>query len=352
MKQPSLLRYLLVLGLVLLAVLPFILNNPYYISILIFIGINSMLALGLCMVLGYAGQISLGHSAFYGLGAYTSAILSTKLALSPWLAMLVGAILTAIVAYIVGIPVFRLRGHYLAMATLALGLIVYVFFVELRPITGGPTGVIGIPPISIGSFVFDTDVRYYYLVWTAAIICLVLSLNIVRSRVGRALRAIRGSEGAASALGVDITGYKLKVFTLTAVFASIAGSLYAHYVSFISPSPFGFPLTIQLLTMVVIGGMASIPGSFLGAGIIVVLTEVLRTLVTTLIGKSASGEYEIIVFGIILTATVILLPHGMASGIARVFSRTQRQNDDQGIGTNGLDAALRLRSNALDKRQV
>ena len=195
----------------------------------IFIGIYSMVTVGLCLLMGYTGQVSLGHAAFFGTGAYLSAILSTRYDLNPWLAMLVAAIATGIFAYLISFPVFRLRGNYLAMATLGLGIIICILFRELGQYTGGPDGMAGIPYLSVGGFAFDTPFRRYFLIWGFCLGTLLISQNIVNSRTGRAFRAIHGSETAAESVGINASQYKVRIFVLSAVFSSLAGSLCHHH---------------------------------------------------------------------------------------------------------------------------
>jgi branched-chain amino acid transport system permease protein len=312
-----------------IACLPLGVQSRYYQSIAVIIGLHTIAAVGLSLLMGYAGQVSLGHAAFYGLGAYVSGIASTNLGLNPWLAMPVAALLTGGMAAAIGTPIFRLRGHFLAMATLGWGIIVYIVFNELREVTGGPSGLTGIPNLSLFGLPLDTDVRYYYLVWSFALGVIFLSRNIVDSRVGRALRAIHGSESAAAALGVNTARYKLAVFTLSAVYASLAGSLYAHYLLFVNPPPFSFKFSIELLVMVMIGGLAHIWGALFGAGLITILGESLRATVPLLMGH-ASGEYEIIAFGLVLMATMIALPEGMWPWLLRVFGRLRGDRREEG----------------------
>ncbi|MHB9026252.1 MAG: branched-chain amino acid ABC transporter permease [Armatimonadota bacterium] len=303
----------------LLGLLPF---NNYSFGVLTFIAINTILAVGLNLLMGYAGQVSLGHAAFFGIGAYTSAVLTTHYHLSPWLAIVVGILLASVVALFIGIPCLRLRGHYLAMATLGFGWIVYIVFMHWDAVTLGPSGIEGIPKLSIGRLVFDNDVLRFQLAWVIAILVLAVAANLVNSRVGRALRALHGSEAAAASLGVDIAGYKIKVFMLSAAFASLAGSLYAHIVNFISPSAFGFGFSVELVVMVVVGGMASVWGALLGAGTITLLGEWLRSLGQI---NESLGDMEPVAFGAILILVMIFLPAGLTCGIRDLCSRMFRR---------------------------
>jgi len=312
----------------LIALLPLGVHSRYYQSIAVIIGLHTIAAVGLSLLMGYAGQVSLGHAAFYGLGAYASAIASTRLGLNPWLALPAAAVITGGLAAGIGMPIFRLRGHFLAMATLGWGIIAYIVFNEMREVTGGPSGLTGIPNLWLLGVPLDTDLRYYYLVWAFALGVIFLSRSIVDSRVGRALRAIHGSESAAAALGVHTAHYKVAVFTLSAVFASLAGSLYAHYLLFVNPPPFSFKFSIELLVMVMIGGLAHIWGALFGAALITILGESLRATIPLLMGH-ASGEYEIIAFGLILMATMIALPEGLWPWLTATADRLNRRRKAQ-----------------------
>ena len=289
-----------------LGVFPFFIRSDYYLSIMIFIGINAIIVMGLSLLMGYAGQISLGHAAFFGIGAYCSGVLTVKLGLSIVTAFFCGIFLSIVMALAIAIPTLKLKGHYLAVATLGFGEIIYVIFNELLEITGGPSGLSGIPSIRFFGYTFKGGWRYFYLVWTVAILLLIFSLNIIHSRVGRALRAVHGSEVAAQAMGVNVSRFKIQVFVLSAVYASIAGTLYAHFVTFISPSSFGLFVSILLLMMVVIGGGGSIWGALLGAGILSMLPELLR----------AFKDFDILVYGVVLMAILLFMPEGIFRGLA------------------------------------
>ena len=324
-RAPNL--YGLLLFALIVALLPLIIRSPYMLSTAIFIGIASILTLGLCMLMGYAGQISLGHAAFYGLGAYASAILTVKLGLSPWLAILAGIVITGVMAFLIGKIIFRLSGHYLAVATLGLGIVVFLAFNEFGDITGGPTGLPGVPRLAVGDFVFDTDVKYYYLVWAVLIVLMVVSLNIVNSRVGRGLRAIHGSEAAANSVGIDSSSYKLQVLILSAIYASIAGSLYVHYMRFVSPTPFDFHASVRLVVMAAVGGLASVWGAPFGAAAILLLTTVLRDNLPRVI-PNASGEHTVIAYGIILVVIMIYMPQGLTYSLTNLrLWRSSRLKD-------------------------
>ncbi len=308
---------LVVVGFV-LAVLPTQVSNNYHLSILVFIGLNTMLTLGLSLLMGYAGQISLGHAVFFGVGAYTTGILATRFGWSPWLALVVALAVTAVTAYVIGIPIFRLRGHYLAMATLGLNIVFELFLISETDLTGGPNGLSGIPKPAIGDFVLKGDLTYYYVVWTTTLLLLALSLNIVNSRVGRALRSIHISELAAETMGVDTEKFKLRVLVLSAIYASLAGSLYVFYLSIISPSVVNIFFSIALVVMVAVGGLASIWGAIFGAAAITLLTEGLRNLIPHLF-RGATAELEIVAYGLILMLVMIFMPEGLTTGILNLI---------------------------------
>ncbi len=292
-------------------------GGNYILTVLIYVGINTILAVGLNLLMGYAGQVSLGHAAFYGIGAYTSAILTTRTGISPWIAIAVGVAITCVVAYLLGAQALRLHGPYLAMATLGFGVIVSIVLLQWEPMTGGTSGIYGIPSLQIGKLTFGNDVSVFYLVWGLATIVLALSANIVHSRIGRAFRAVHGSEVAASSLGVDTSRYKVQVFVLSAALASVAGSLYAHYVTFISPEPFGFKFSVELMVMVVVGGMASVWGAIFGAAAITILGELLRELGNVSIGSMGAtlADLDVVFFGLILMVIMIYMPEGLVRSV-------------------------------------
>lgn len=305
------------------AALPLALRSPYLLSTAIFIGIFAIVTLGLCLLMGYAGQVSLGHAAFWGLGAYTSAILTVKFGVSPWLAMCAGVVVTSGIAALIAIPIFRLHEHYLAMATLGLGIIASLAFGEFRELTGGPSGLPGVPRLAIGGFVFDNDTAYYYLVWGVVLLLIGLSLNIVNSRVGRALRAVHASEAAAESVGVDAGRYKLQVLALSAAYASLAGSLYVHYMQFVSPQAFDFSVSVRLVVMAAVGGLASVWGAPFGAAAVMLVTVLLREALPLVI-PNASGEHITIFYGLTLILIMIFMPAGLTRGVIEVFRRHAR----------------------------
>lgn len=273
-----------------------------YTDLMVFVGIHSLITMGLSLLMGYAGQISLGHAAFYGIGAYTSAILTARFGWNPWACMVLGMFVAALVALVVGAPSLKLRGHYLAMATLAFGIIVFIVFNEETEWTGGPDGMIGIPGLSLWKLDFDTVEKYYYLVWFFVFAGLVFTINIIESRSGRALRAIHASETAAASMGINVSGYKIMVFAYSAVLAALAGSLYAHYLNFVNPATFDLFFSIKLLIMIALGGMHDIRGAIIGAFLITFLGyEWLHFF----------EDLEVVIYGAILLLITIFLPAGL-----------------------------------------
>jgi branched-chain amino acid transport system permease protein len=275
---------------------------------MVFAGIFTMVGLGLSMLMGYAGQISMAQAAFFGIGAYASGILTSHLGVNPWAAMPFGALAAAAVAWMLGIPALRLKGHYLAMATLGFGVIVHIVLDEEAEWTGGPSGMVDIPRLSVLGWTLKTDIAWYYLVWGVVLLMLVFCFHVLHSRVGRALRAIHEEETAAEAMGVPTARYKVQVFVLSAVFAAVAGSFYTHYVTFLSPSSFNLMWSIRFILMVVVGGMQSLWGALLG------------TVLMTFMGNEwlqIFADFEVLVYGAILLAVALFLPKGLVSLVPR-----------------------------------
>jgi len=314
-------RDLILLGAVAAAILVApVFASGYVLGILVTTGLYGIATIGLVLLVGLAKQVSLGHAAFYGLGAYVSGLLGTRLGLHPLVTIPLAAAAAGAVAYLVGRPVLRLRGHYLAMATLGLGVVFQVILNEWVDVSRGPSGFSGIASIAVPIPGMTRDGRTLYVIWAVALAILALSLWLVRSRAGRALRAIGDSEIASELLGIGTATWKLRVFALSAAYAGIAGALYAHYVTFLSPQPFGFVFSLELLVMAVVGGIASVWGGMIGAFTIVVLTEALRrSLPSSLPG--ASGELELVLFGAALIAMVVVWPTGLAGIAASIGAR-------------------------------
>ncbi|MDD2880732.1 MAG: branched-chain amino acid ABC transporter permease [Rhodoferax sp.] len=306
-KNPYLGLYIIM---AVLLVLPFVLPNSFYVDLAIRMAINAVIVLGLNLLIGFAGQISLGHAGFLGIGAYATAALPTHFGWHPLLAMAAGAVAAGLLAALVARPIFKLKGHYLAMATLGLGIIINIVVRTEAQWTGGPDGM-PVPPMSLAGFEISGDKHWYWIVAILLSVSVWASLNLINSPFGRALRALHGSEVASKVVGVDVVRYKVAIFVLSAVFASIMGSVTAHYVGFVTPNLADFFHSIELVTMVVIGGMASVYGSVLGAVLLTALPQALT---------SFEG-WETVAFGTILMLCMIFMPKGLVPTLAAKFGR-------------------------------
>ncbi len=317
-KIPGLAGLLLVL-----AVAPLLAANDFHYDLMIKICLTAMVAVGLNLLVGYAGQVSLGHAAFYAGGAYASALLTQNYEFTPLPAMLTAAVAVGVLAWLVGRPILHLKGHYLSMATLGLGVIAAIVINNEDQVTGGPDGL-PVAPLSMfghelsvfGSYewfgITVTGTQLWYLLAAGGLFLAVwLALNLIDSPLGRALRALHGSEIAAQVAGVDTAKYKLRVFVISAVYASVAGSLYAHYSGFITPDIASFGHSIELITIVVLGGMASTYGVILGAAILLLIPQFL----------TGFQELEMVLFGAILMVVMIFMPRGLVPTIARRFQK-------------------------------
>ncbi len=306
-------------GLLLLAgvllLLPLVLPNNYYYDIAIRMAINAIIVLGLNLLIGFAGQISLGHAGFVGVGAYASAILPSHFGWHPIFAMLAGAAIASAIAAIVARPIFRLKGHYLAMATLGLGIIIAIVIKNESAYTGGPDGM---PVVALGlmGFSISGEKQWYWVVAGTLLFSFWAAKNLIDSPFGRALRALHGSEVASQVMGVDVVRYKVAIFVLSAFFASLMGSVTAHYIGFVTPNIADFFHSIELVTMVVIGGMASIYGSLIGAVLLTALPQALSTF----------EGWETVAFGSILMLSMIFLPRGLVPTLAARFGRNDRKD--------------------------
>ncbi len=308
-------KFWIIVFLVSLCIIPLFLDD-YVLYVCNMIGIAIIGALGLNILTGFTGQISLGHGAFLGIGAYASAYLVMDLGFPFFIALPCAGVITAMFGMVFGIPSLRLKGLYLAIATLAAQFIIEYLMVHVEFVTNGVLGkMVDFP--SIMGFSFDTDLKYFYLVATMAVIAVTVAKNIVRTRPGRAFIAIRDQYISAEVMGVNLFKYKLMAFAFSSFLAGIAGSLWAHYVTIITPEHFTIGVSIEYLAMIIIGGMGSIIGSIFGAVFMVLLPEVLRSLSGVL-----SGEFPMIVnlfaaikegiFGLIIIGFLVYEPDGMA----------------------------------------
>ena len=282
------------------AALP-LLGSVFADTVMALAGLFAIVAVGLNLLFGYAGKISFGHNAFMAMGAYASGILTTGAGLPPLGALVAGAAGTGAVAFLLGAPILRLRGHYLAMATLALGEITIIVSTRWTEVTGGLTGIPGVPDFRVLGVAFDTKTKLYYLIWAVALGGLCLSFRVIDSRFGRALRALGAHEAAAEALGVPVVRYRVQVFVLSAVYAAVAGGLYAHFLNYVNGTFFDLPVMVELMAMLVVGGIGTRWGPIVGA---VPLMWVSQSL-----GRYA--DYSLLIFGALYGVALLFLPRGL-----------------------------------------
>jgi branched-chain amino acid transport system permease protein len=302
-------RILLAVVLVALAALPLLPGTPaFWITQLNYIGLASLVVLGLIVLTGVGGLTSFGQAAFVGLGAYASAWLTTAAGASPWLGLLLGLALTFVVSYILGAITLRLSGHYLPLGTIAWCLSLYYLFGNLG-FLGQYDGIAGIAPIEIFGFSLGQGRRIYYLIWICVLLALWGTRNLLDSRPGRAIRALRGSGGMAESFGVNMASYKVIIFVYAALLASLSGWLYAHMQRAVSPSPFGLNYGIEYLFMAVVGGSGSVWGAVLGSGLILTLKDQLQNVLPKILDTSAN--FELIVFGVLMVLVLQYARHGV-----------------------------------------
>ncbi len=280
----------------------------YLIHILIITGIYYILTLSLNLIVGYTGLPSMGHAAFYCVGAYTSALLALKLGFPAWLGLPIGAVFAAILGLIIGLPSLRLKEDFLAIATFGLGVIVYQISLNWVSFTRGPMGLPGIPGYTFFGHEINSLWLYLLLVILLSLFSFFVMRRIVNSPFGRVLRAIRDDETAAKSLGKDSVRYKLYAFIIGAFFAGIAGNLYAHYITFIDPSSFTVMESVTILLMVILGGMASLKGSLTGALVLIIVPEILRFMG---LPSSIAAQVRQMTYGLILTGLMLLRPQGI-----------------------------------------
>ena len=302
-----------------LPVLPHPLHVPeYWITLLNYIGLYSIVALGLVLLTGVGGMTSFGQAAFVGVGAYATAYLTTQHGLSPWIALFVGIALTALVALVIGAVTMRLSGHFLPLGTIAWGLSLYYLFGNLDAL-GKYDGINGIPALNAFGFSLETGRSIYYLIWVVVLGAVVSIQNLLNSRPGRAIRALRGAGVMAEAMGVNTAWMRVTIFVYAAVLAAISGFLFAHLQRAVNPTPFGLNHGIEYLFMAVVGGVAHVWGAVLGAAILTIVQDYLQSLLPKLLGQS--GNFEIIVFGVLMVALLQYARRGVWPFIARWFPR-------------------------------
>lgn len=304
-------RWIAIIVIAVWLVLPLVVRADSTVSLMVFASITLIQAVGLSLLFGFTGQISLGQAGFYGIGAYVSSIAAIRFGVPPLLGLVLAAIAPSILAYVIGRPILRLKGYYLAMVTAGLGLILHTVFVEWESITGGYSGVAGIPPLAIGTFAFDTPRTMFYFAAFCALLILIFAHRMVGTSYGRAMRTTRESEAAARSVGIDVPRLKTEVFALSAGMSGFAGGLYAHYVGYISPETFTMDTSINLLLALVVGGVGSLWGGAVGAILLTFLPEWLHQL------QNAYG----IVFGAVVVVLLTVEPDGLVGIVRRITSR-------------------------------
>jgi branched-chain amino acid transport system permease protein len=310
MRRILLHRYAVVPAIaVIVLVLPFFLSS-FQLRIAALVFIFALAVLGLNLLMGFAGQVSLGHAGFFGIGAYAVAVGPTHLQIPSWAALIAGAGLAGLIAYLVGRPILRLKGHYLAVATLGLGLLIAMVFTNEAKWTGGPDGM-PVPRLDLFGWQPRGSLTWYWISGGTLVIAALLAINLIDSPTGRAFRAIHDSEVAASVLGVDVARYKSIAFVLSAIYAAVAGAYLALFDGLVTPAAAGFLRSIEFVSMAVLGGLGSILGSIVGAALLVVLPQMLTVF----------RDYEHIALGLIMMACMIFLRAGIVPSVATLFAR-------------------------------
>jgi branched-chain amino acid transport system permease protein len=288
-------------AIILLLVVPFFLST-YYIFLISLLAVYSLVSIGLNILMGYTGQIAAGHAGFLAIGAYFTSIVGTNVEWLPcYVVLLLAGLLSAVIGFLLGIPILRLKGFYIAMATLAFGVVVSEVILQWSSLTGGDDGL-NVPTATIAGFAFDSDLKKFYLIISVTIFLTILSKNLVKGYIGRAFIALRESEIAAQTIGIDLARYKTIAFAISAFYTGVAGGLFAYLITYISPDAFTIELSIDFIAMIVIGGMGSILGSVIGAVILTGMTQLLAQLL----------DLQIFIFGISLIVFMIFMPKGIS----------------------------------------
>ncbi|KVE62381.1 hypothetical protein WI96_20400 [Burkholderia vietnamiensis] len=305
-----------------LPVLPGALQVPeYWITLLNYIGLYAIVAIGLVLLTGVGGMTSFGQAAFVGIGAYATALLTTRYGVSPWLALVVGVVLTALVALLLGAVTMRLSGHFLPLGTIAWGLALFYLFGNLE-LLGKYDGISGIPALNLFGVALESGRSLYFVIWAVVLAAIVSVQNLLNSRPGRAIRALRGGGVMAEAMGVNTAWMRVVIFVYAAVLAAVSGFLYAHLQRAVNPTPFGLNHGIEFLFMAVVGGVSHVWGAVLGAAILTVLQDYLQTLLPKLLGSE--GNFEIIVFGVLMVVLLQYARQGVWPFVAKLFPRGPR----------------------------
>ncbi len=315
-------RLLPILLLALWLCVPLVPGIPsFWITLANYIGIAGIVAIGLVVLTGYGGMTSFGQATFMGFGAYATALLTTGAGWSPWLTLPVSLAASGAAAVLIGAVTLRLSGHYLALGTIAWSVSLYYLFGNLD-LFGRNDGISGIPPLALGGTALISSRAYFVVVWVAVGAALLLTRNLMDSRVGRAIRALRGGAAAAASFGVDLPGTRILAFTYAAVLAGLAGWLYAHMQRSVNPTPFGLSASIDYLLMAVLGGAGSVWGALLGAGLVTGVKDLLQDVLPRLLGQG--GSYEGIVFGALLVLVLQTSPEGLWPHVRRMFGAVRR----------------------------
>jgi branched-chain amino acid transport system permease protein len=300
----------------------------FYITLLNYIGLYALVALGLVVLTGVSGITSFGQAAFVGIGAYTTTVMTVTFGQSPWLGLVAGLIVSFALALVLGAITLRLSGHYLPLGTICWSVSLYYIFGNMAEL-GGQLGVNGIPPIKIFGWALDTGRSMYYLIWICTLGAMLLTDNVLRSRVGRAMRALKYNGEMAESFGVNGSRMKLLVFVYAAVLAALSGWLYAHLLRFVNPTPFGINMSIEYLFMAVVGGAGYVWGAVLGSAVITILKELLQDILPNILGRS--GNFEIIAFGALI---IILLQLNQDKGFGLLFQLFDRKTAGSADGKN------------------
>jgi branched-chain amino acid transport system permease protein len=307
-------RAAVALGAVAAVTAPWWVANPYHLHVLIMAGVFTILALSLNLLLGYTGQLSLGHAAFFGIGAYTSALLSLPpVQWSFWLALPAAALASGVAGWAIGRLALKLRGAYFVLVTISFAGVISLVSINWMQLTNGPLGLPGVPPPSLGSWTLRTKTAYWYLVLAAAALAYFVCHRLVGSRIGRAFVALRENEPLAESVGIDGTRYLVLAAVISAAMAGVGGSLYAHYTRFVSPEVFLFSYTVTMVIMVIAGGPGTLAGPVVGALLFTALPEALR--------EAMAWQWQMLAYGVILILCVFFLPRGIVPAITDVRSR-------------------------------
>ncbi len=326
--------------------LPFLGIPPFWITLANYAGIAAIVALGLVVLTGFGNITSFGQATFMGVGAYVSAVLTTRYGVSPWLTLPLAILGSGAAAWLIGLVTLRLSGHYLALGTIAWSVSLYYVF-GTSDWLGRNDGMSGIPPLRLGSYALTSSQDFFVVIWLAVGLGVMLTRRLLDSRVGRAIRALRGGARAAASFGVDLPGTRMLAFVYAAALAGLAGWLYAHLQRSVNPTPFGLNASIQYLLMAVVGGAGSVWGALLGAGLVTVLNDQLQNWLPRLLGHQ--GNYETIVFGMLLIVILQTAPDGLWSLLPYRGLPARRTRPGAALSARALPKGSVLQAQALRK---